>query len=322
MRSKRWTSLVVLLVGASLVLVACPAPATPVAPAVQTVVVTVKETVVTQVEVTKVVETVKEVVATSTPEAKPKVLRVNMGAYPDTIDPQRSSFLEEIAHLQLIYEGLTRLSENLETVPAAAAKWKYNDDATQLVFTLRPDLTYSDGSLLNAERFAYAIRRNINPETAGEYAQITDEILGAPEWRGFTADPAKTEEENTAAKAGAAAVVAESIKTSHADGAPCTGYDDAACYTLTLTLSKPAPYFHTIMNLWVTFPAKEENIAECGENWWNSSKYQIGNGPFILKTLEPSVRARFTPNPTYRGDKAKVDIETAYINDSAVAFQA
>ena len=90
MRSKKWTCLVVLLVGASLVLAACPAPATPVAPAVQTVVVTVKETVVSQVEVTKVVETVKEVVATPTPEAKPKVLRVNMGAYPDMIDPQKS----------------------------------------------------------------------------------------------------------------------------------------------------------------------------------------------------------------------------------------
>ena len=27
--------------------------------------------------------------------------------------------------------------------------------------------------------------------------------------------------------------------------AACTGYDDTACDTLTVTLSKPAPYFHT-----------------------------------------------------------------------------
>ena len=322
MRSKKWTSLIVLLVGAGLVLAACPAPATPVAPVVQTVVVTAKETVVSQVEVTKVVETVKEVVATPTPEARAKVLRVNMGAYPDMIDPQKSSFVDEIAHLQLVYEGLTRLNEKLETVPAAAAEWKYNDDATQLVFTMQPGLKYSDGSLVNAERFAYAIKRNVNPDTAGEYAQITDEILGAPEWRHFTSNPAKTDEENRAAKDAVAAVVAESVKASHADDAACTGYEDAACDTLTVTLSKPAPYFHTIMSLWVTFPAKEENITEGGENWWNDPKYHIGNGPYILTTLEPSERGYFTPSSTYWGGKAKVDIEFAYITDTAVAFEA
>ncbi len=159
------------------------------------------------------------------------MLRVNLATYPDIIDPQKSSFVNEIAHLQLMYEGLTRLDEDLATVPGAAAEWKYNDDATQLVFTLQPDLKYSDGTPLNAERYAYAIKRNINPETAGEYAAITDEIAGAPEWRGFTADEAKTEEENAAAKDAAAAVVAESIKASHADGAACEGYEDAACDT-------------------------------------------------------------------------------------------
>ena len=37
--------------------------------------------------------------------------------------------------------------------------------------------------LLNAKRFEYSILRNIDPATAGEYAAITDEIKGAPEWR-------------------------------------------------------------------------------------------------------------------------------------------
>ena len=319
---KKWSVLVVVFVLAGFVLAACPAPTTPVVPAAQTVVVTVKETVVSQVEVTKVVETIKEVVATPTPEARPKVLRINLGAYPDIIDPQKSAITFEIAHLQLIYDGLTRLNEKLETIPAAAAKWKYNDDATQLVFTLRPDLKYSDGSLLNAERYAYAIKRNINPETAGDYAQITDEISGAPEWRGFAADTAKSAEENQAAFDAASAQVNESVKASQAGGAACTGYDDAACDTLTLSLSRPAPYFHTVMSLWVTYPAKEENIAEGGENWWNSSKYQIGNGPYILKTLEPFVRAYFTPNPNYWAGTAKTDIESSYINDTSVAFQA
>ena len=88
MLSKKWAVLFAVLLVAGLVLAACPAPAAPQAPAVQTVVVTVKETVVA--EVTKVVEVEKEkiVEVTPVPEAGPKVLRVNLATYPDIIDPQ------------------------------------------------------------------------------------------------------------------------------------------------------------------------------------------------------------------------------------------
>ena len=115
------------------------------------------------------------------------------------------------------------------------------------------------------------------------------------------------------------------VKATHADGADCnadTPYEDAECNTLKLTFSKPAPYFHTIMGIWVAYPAKEELIAEGGENWWNSSKYQIGNGPFIMTSLEPFVRGAFTPNANYWGDKPTYDMEFSYIVDTAVAFEA
>jgi oligopeptide transport system substrate-binding protein len=76
------------------------------------------------------------------------------------------------------------------------------------------------------------------------------------------------------------------------------------------------------MGIWVAFPAKEENITTGGENWWNSSKFQTGNGPYILKSLEPFVRGYFTPNPNYWGGVASVDIEFSYITASEVAFEA
>jgi len=320
MSTKRWAALLAVLVIASMLLAACPAPAA------ETVKEVVKETVVVEVE--KVVqevqtvivekEVVKEVVATPAPSEEAKVLRVNLGTYPDIVDPQKSSFVNEIAHLALMYEGLTRLDNDLNTVAGAAESWAYNDDATQLVFTLRPDLKYSDGTPLNAQRFVYSILRNINPETAGEYAAITDEIAGAPEWRGCDlADAAACE--------AAAAVVAESVKASHADGAACNAdapYEDAECNTLTLTFSKPAPYFHVVSGLWVTYPAKEENITEGGDIWWNSSKFQIGNGPYVLQNLEPFVRGYFTPNPNYWRGTGMVDIEYSYITDTAVSFEA
>lgn len=263
---------------------------------------------------TPAVPTVSDAGAGGETVSAEKVLRINLGTFPDMIDPQRSSFVNEIALLKLAYEGLTRQDAELDTVPAAAESWTYNDNATVLTFTLRDGLKYSDGSLLNAERFAYSIRRNIDPATAGEYASITDEILGAPEWRGCGDDAAACE----AAKA----QVMESVKATHADGSACTGYDDAECNTLTLTLSRPAPYFHVVMSLWVTFPAKEELITAAGENWWLDAANHVGNGPFIMDTLEQGVRAFYTPNPNYWGQVPVVSIDFAFITDSAVAFEA
>ena len=110
---------------------------------------------------------------------------MNLGTYPDVIDPQKSSFVNEIAHLQLIYQGLTTFNEKLETVPGAAEKWEYNDGCDRVdVHPQAGPEVLATARPLNAARFAYALKRNINPETAGEYASITDEIKGAPEWRG------------------------------------------------------------------------------------------------------------------------------------------
>jgi oligopeptide transport system substrate-binding protein len=322
MNRKQLLSMSGLVVASSLILAACAQPAAP-APQV------IKETVVVEVEkpVEKVVEATVIVEATAAPTDAAKVLRVNIGTYPDVIDPQKSSFVNEIAHLTNIYEGLTRLDAKLATVPAAAEKWEYNDDATELAFTLRPDLKYSDGTPLNAKRFEYSIIRNINPATAGQYAAITNEIAGAADWQdkaaaaGAETDEAKKKalEEEVAA---AEATVRASVQALDASGAPCADYEQADCLTLKLKLAKPAPYFHTVLGLWVTFPAKEELIAEGGDDWWQSSKYQIGNGPYILKTLEPAVRGYFVPNPNYWGDKTKTDVEFSYITDTAVAFQA
>jgi oligopeptide transport system substrate-binding protein len=241
-------------------------------------------------------------------------LRVNTGTFPDIIDPQKSSFVNEIAHLNKIYEGLTKFDAELETVPGAAESWDYNEDGTELTFTLRDGLTYSDGTLLNAERFAYSLLRNVDPATAGEYASITDEINGAPEWRECGDDAAACE----AAKA----VVAESLVASHADGSACSGYEDAACNTFTVKLSKPAPYFHTVLALWVAMPAKQENIEAGGDTWWLDSDYHVGNGPWILTELDQNVVGKFASNPNYWAGEPNYDIEYYYITDSAVAFEA
>ena len=69
-----------------------------------------------------------------------KVLRVHQVTFPENLDPQKMSLSSEIAVAALNYEGLTRQDTELNTVPAAADSWEFNEDATQLTFHIRDGL--------------------------------------------------------------------------------------------------------------------------------------------------------------------------------------
>jgi oligopeptide transport system substrate-binding protein len=248
------------------------------------------------------------------PQAPSQTLRVNMGTFPDMIDPQKSSFVNEIATLMNIYEGLTRLNTKLETEPGSAEKWEYNADATEITFTIRKDLKYSDGTLINAKRFEYALFRLINPNTAGEYAGSIDTVVGALEYR--SADPAMDPAALQALKDKVG------IKALDSKGQACTDYAQKDCLTLKLSLTQPTPYMHTLLYMWVVYPVKQELIEAAGDDWWLNAANHVGNGPFKLVSMEQGTSMAYEPNPYYWRGTPKFNLQMRYITDSAVAFEA
>lgn len=242
-------------------------------------------------------------------------LRIGFGSNPTSLDPQNSSFSGEISVLSLIYEGLTRLDENLQTVPGAAESWAYNPTATELTFTLRAGLQYGDGTPLNAQRFAYSILRTVDPTIRGPYRSITDEIVGAEAYRTADVDqltPAELQQLHDAVE----------VRALDSGGQPCASYTQADCRNLKLQFTRPAPYFHTIMSLFVTFPAKEELIAAGGDEWWKTPQYQIGNGPFVMTGSTPGAQVSFAPNQRYWKGQAAYEIEYRYMVESGALFAA
>jgi oligopeptide transport system substrate-binding protein len=238
-----------------------------------------------------------------------KILRVHMVTYPDIVDPQQSSFSSEIAILSLNYEGLTRQNDQLETVPAAAESWEFNEDQTVLTFHLREGLTYSDGSPLTAERFRYAVERNCDPNVAGEYQSILFEIVGCEELAGSLSEEA----------AAAATPGADPYETAKAN----LGVKAIDDQTLEITLVKPAPYYPTIAALWVFFPAQQELIEQGGDEWWKNPELQLGNGPFQVTQIEENQLVGFEANENYWGGRPLLDgIEYVYQGESAVALEA
>ncbi|MEA2594465.1 MAG: oligopeptide transport system substrate-binding protein, partial [Thermomicrobiales bacterium] len=220
-------------------------------------------------------------------DAEGKVLRIHHITYPDDFDPQKSSFTNEIDILALVYEGLTKLDETQQTVPAAAESWEYNADATQITFHLREGLTYSDGSPLTAENFRYAVQRTCDPNTAGEYQSLLFEIVGCAEFAGLVGDDPENPAEFTD----------EQYETAR----QALGVKAVDERTLQIDLIAPAPYYHTIAYTWVFYPAKQESVEKDPDNWWKDPANHIGNGPFTVTEIEEDQLIAFEPNESYWG---------------------
>ena len=200
-------------------------------------------------------------------------------------------------------------------MPGAAEKWEYNADATELTFTLKPDLKYSDGTPLNAKRFEYSLIRNIDPETAGEYASITDEIIGAPEWR--AADVAAEDYDRQKF------IDALGVKALDASGQPCKRLRAGGL----LDPEADAVQARAVL------PHHRRHLGGLSRPRKSSSPKAARTGGTAPSTRSATARSSWTwwsrscastlcRTPTTAGDKPTYDLEYRYITDSAVAFEA
>lgn len=82
-------------------------------------------------------------------------LQTTMGTGLPTLNPTLSSWLG--GFYNLIYDPLVRFrlvdaaTNEYEALPALAESWEWNEDQTEIVFTLRPGVTFHDGSEWNAD---------------------------------------------------------------------------------------------------------------------------------------------------------------------------
>ena len=104
--------------------------------------------------------------------------RIALGS-PAEIDPARTGDAESSAVIAQLFETLTTFDESLELRPALAESWRVEDGGRRVVFTLRPDLTFSDGTPLRATDVVRSWLRVMDPADPSPLISLLADVQGA-----------------------------------------------------------------------------------------------------------------------------------------------
>lgn len=112
-----------------------------------------------------------------------KVVRINVGSEPDSLDPWMSAATDTEAIFMNVFEGLVRFDEAGSIIPGLAESWDISDDSLTYTFHLRKNVTFHNGSPMTAEDVIYTYENlsGLNGEKAisSKFSSITN--LEAPD---------------------------------------------------------------------------------------------------------------------------------------------
>lgn len=200
-----------------------------------------------------------------TPEGKN--FRFPLSAEPRQIDPQVSTDAASVTMVAALFEGLARLDEAGEAVPAAA-NWAVSDDGLTYTFTLR-ESKWNDGTPVTAQDFLFGIQRAVLPSTKSALAEQLFVIKGA-----------KAVNEGTA-ELSSLGVTAPDEKT------------------LVITLTEPDAAFPAKTASTPYMPCNEAFFEKTNGRYGLEVEYILSNGPFFLKRWNHNENLLLNKNEGY-----------------------
>lgn len=94
------------------------------------------------------------------------------------LDPMLTTSGDEYIYGNLVFNGLTRISEDLTTKPDLAESWTHSDDLKQWTFRLRQGVKFHNGRELEAEDVVAFFKQIVDPATAApsrsNYSMVTN----------------------------------------------------------------------------------------------------------------------------------------------------
>ncbi|MFK3665820.1 ABC transporter substrate-binding protein [Ochrobactrum teleogrylli] len=105
-------------------------------------------------------------------------LVVDLVNEPSSLDPHKQWNPDSYYVYRNVFDNLVTRNDAGEIGPQIATQWKYNSDA-EIVFDLRDDVKFHDGTPLTAKDVAFSINRIINPAFASPQLSQFNKIVSA-----------------------------------------------------------------------------------------------------------------------------------------------
>ncbi|OON40357.1 ABC transporter substrate-binding protein [Izhakiella australiensis] len=107
--------------------------------------------------------------SSSTPGGEPRhggVLRISVDQATGMLNPQQARVNPEYLLAELLYSGLTRLTQQMKAEADLAESWQPDEALTEWTFNLRKGLKFSDGSALTAKDVVASLNAVLDPKNA------------------------------------------------------------------------------------------------------------------------------------------------------------
>lgn len=180
--------------------------------------------------------------------------------------------------LEETHSGLIRLNAKGDPIPDMAAQMpKVSKDKTVYTFTIRKDAKWSNGDPVTAQDFVYSWRKEVNKDTAAEYAYI------------FESAGIKN---------------ASKIMDPHSNlynKVNKLGIQALDKHTLQITLKRPVPFFLPLLSFPTFFPVDQKVAEKYGEDFATEPNQMVYNGPFTMSNWDHGEGWAFKKNPNYWG---------------------
>lgn len=222
-----------------------------------------------------------------------KILSVQVGPDPETIDPALNSAVDGGNMLLHAFECLLTVDEDGKLAPGQAESWETSEDGLTWTFHLRDGLKWSDGSDLTANDFVYSWKRVCDPMVAAPYAET---VLSMVE--GY-----------------------DQAMEGDLDALQVAASDES---TLVVTLNAPCSYFGSLAAFATLSPVQQATVEANGDAWATSAQTYISNGSFYISEWVPGSHILMSKNPYYwNADAIKLDgIKWNLIEDANAAYSA
>ncbi|XXN65078.1 peptide ABC transporter substrate-binding protein [Enterobacter ludwigii] len=202
---------------------------------------------------------------------------------PASLDPMKAVGLPEIQVMRDLFEGLTNQDAHGKIVPGVAQSWSSNDNKTW-IFTLRKEARWSNGEPVTAQDFVYSWQRLVEPKNSSPFAWFAA-------LSGIENAEAITKGQMSADKLGVTATDATHLK---------------------VTLSRPVPWFPSMVANAAMYPVSQKVLEKEGDTWTSPGKL-VGNGAYQLQDRVVNEKIVLVRNAHYWDDKKSVLTKVTFI---------